>query len=76
MAGGSSLGFIQEAIYSILTQDAALMDMITGVFNFVPDNEIYPSFLSPHPPLFFLLAILTHWRRVLFTVCLHGSRET
>lgn len=42
MAGGSSLGAIQEAIYQILTQDAALMDMVTGVFDFVPDNENYP----------------------------------
>lgn len=42
MAGGSALGAIQESIYDILTNDAALMSMITGVFDFVPDNENYP----------------------------------
>ncbi|MAN76870.1 MAG: hypothetical protein CML24_06675 [Rhizobiales bacterium] len=42
MSAGSSLGFIQEAVYSILTQDAALMNIITGVFDFVPDNKNFP----------------------------------
>lgn len=42
MAGGSSLGPIQEAIYGILTSDEWLMNQVTGVFDFVPDNQSFP----------------------------------
>jgi hypothetical protein len=42
MSAGSSLGAIQEAIYGVLTSDAALMNMVTGVFDFVPDNVNFP----------------------------------
>lgn len=33
---------IQQAIYAALTGDATLMGKITGVFDFVPDNQNYP----------------------------------
>lgn len=42
MSGGSSLGQLQESIYGILTNDAWLMNQITGVFDFVPDNQNFP----------------------------------
>lgn len=42
MSAGSSLGSLQEAIYGILTNDAWLMNQVTGVFDFVPDNQDFP----------------------------------
>ena len=33
---------IQQAIYNILTNDSTLMTKVTGVFDFVPDNQDYP----------------------------------
>lgn len=33
---------LQKAIYSRLTTNAGLMAKITGVFDFVPDNQTYP----------------------------------
>lgn len=33
---------LQKAIYARLTGDAPLMAKITGVFDFVPDNQTYP----------------------------------
>lgn len=42
MSGGSSQGPIQQAIYDILTADMTLMNQITGVFDFVPDNQEFP----------------------------------
>lgn len=33
---------IQKRIYALLTGDATLMAKITGVFDFVPDNQAYP----------------------------------
>lgn len=38
----SSFGPIQEAIYTTLTGDAPLMSQITGVFDFVDENQAYP----------------------------------
>lgn len=33
---------LQKAIYSRLTSDAPLMAKLTGVFDFIPDNQAYP----------------------------------
>jgi hypothetical protein len=33
---------LQKAIYSRLTGNAALMAKLTGVFDFIPDNQTYP----------------------------------
>lgn len=38
----SSFGPIQEAIYDTLTGDATLLSLVTGVFDFVPENQDYP----------------------------------
>jgi hypothetical protein len=42
MSGGSSLWYIQKAVWKILTDDAMLMSQIVGVFDFVPDNTNFP----------------------------------
>lgn len=42
MTGGSSLWYLQQAIYGILTGDAQLMSKVVGVFDFVPDNNNFP----------------------------------
>jgi hypothetical protein len=42
MSGGSSLWYIQKAVWKILTSDAMLMSQIVGVFDFVPDNTNFP----------------------------------
>jgi hypothetical protein len=39
---GSPLSDIQEAIYTLLTNDPELMNKITNVYDFTPDNEDYP----------------------------------
>jgi hypothetical protein len=39
---GSAQGPIQQAIYEILTADPTLMSLVTGVFDFVPDNQNFP----------------------------------
>lgn len=38
----TSLNDLQKAIYSKLTSDSALMGMITGVFDYVPDKQGFP----------------------------------
>jgi len=39
---GSPYAAIQQSIYDILTSDTTLMTKVTGVFDFVPDNQGYP----------------------------------
>jgi len=36
------LSLLQKAIYDLLIADAPLMAKVTGVYDFVPDNEPYP----------------------------------
>lgn len=38
----SALGDIQQAIYDVLTGDVSLMSKITGVFDFVDENQAFP----------------------------------
>lgn len=38
----SALPVIQQAIYSRLTGDSVLMSKVTGVFDYVPDNQTFP----------------------------------
>jgi hypothetical protein len=38
----SALSPIQQAIYNRLTGDSALMTKVTGVFDYVPDNQAFP----------------------------------
>jgi len=33
---------LQKSIYSALTSNATLMGKVTGVFDFIPDNQAYP----------------------------------
>ncbi|MEU1194922.1 DUF3168 domain-containing protein [Streptomyces sp. NPDC005813] len=33
---------VQQAIYARLTGDSALMDEVTGVFDYVPEDDVYP----------------------------------
>ncbi|MET9516386.1 DUF3168 domain-containing protein [Streptomyces sp. NPDC002994] len=33
---------VQQALYARLTGDAALMDTITGVYDYVPEADVYP----------------------------------
>ncbi len=33
---------IQKAIYGVLSNDVALEGLVTGVFDFVPDNTVFP----------------------------------
>jgi hypothetical protein len=39
---GNPYAAIQQALYDILTSDPTLANKITGVFDFVPDNQDYP----------------------------------
>lgn len=39
---GSPYAAIQQAIYDILTNDSTFITKVTGVFDFVPDNQAYP----------------------------------
>ena len=42
MTGGSSFSYLQKAVYGMLTADAMLMAQVTGIFDFVPDNQAFP----------------------------------
>lgn len=39
----SSLNDIQKALYVKLTADTTLMSMISGIFDYVPDNKPFPQ---------------------------------
>ena len=42
MTSPSPLLPVQQALYSRLTGDSALMDLITGVYDYVPETAVYP----------------------------------
>lgn len=42
MMSGSAFSPIQQAIHNKLTADSTLMAKVTGVFDFVQDNQSYP----------------------------------
>lgn len=42
MAVGTSLGYLQKAIYTLFTGDTLLTNQITGVFDETPENEPFP----------------------------------
>ena len=42
MKSGSALAAIQKAVYERLSADSSLMGKVTGIFDFVPDNQEFP----------------------------------
>ena len=42
MSGGNSFNPILVAVTQLLKADTTLMSQVTGVFNFVPDNQLFP----------------------------------